>query len=1354
MTRITKSYFLIFILTLLGVWNVQMVLSNDYQITTLSSNDGLSQQDVECILQDQLGFIWIGTYDGLNRYDGNNFILFRHSPENPNTINDNRILALQEWPERNELWIGTDGGGLNCYNQKNEQFTRYIANPGEENCLWDNQVTAFDKYEDELWTGTINGPHCITFDSKNEIQIKHYRLNDRQNADETDQYILALGHDNNGNVIAGTRQHIFIKNVGEDYFREMFQTEGPMKQILRDNEGNLWILSDNAIYYYSLSHQNLPDYLLNPYVINKPSVSGLRKILQISDRQFLLATVSNIYWCNRNDNTFSFEKVSFTQNTFFEDNMLKSLMLDRTMNVWITSFMDGVARFDLNAKSIYNYMLDHPKAKDKNYIQAIAKDRQEQLWIGSSNGLFFQNLKNNTTLRFEEIEESVYGIFYDKDGDIWVNAGNDIYHIPSAQPKLITNLKDLSSLPKDIYPFEGPYAICQDDYDNIWIGMRSGLLRIHKNKGELSFELNDIHLEKTLQPVNNITKLLFDKSKNCLLVGTKNTGLQKIDISSSGEIVKTTSISKIEHGKAEHIWSIYKASDDSIYIGTDSGLKKLVNNETELEPVDCDDIRIQNYKITSIVEDGEKNLWLSTSMGLLRYSLQSKEVMIYLNTDGLSTNTLSEGSLYDSSSNKLYIGSIKGVNIIDLSTLKINHIAPESQFISLKINNEQILPNQAFNKHVLLTEALEYTNEIRLRHNENNFTIEFAALHYSNPNKNRYSYLLKDFSQGWTEVNSNIRSATFTNVPPGKYELQLRSANCDGVWSDNPRVLSIIISPPLWNTMWAYILYALIVGLIMYLVFRYLKDKELYKRELLREHLEHKKEMEIAEVKLKYHTNITHELRTPLSLISAPIEELIGKSYNDDFLNSRLQIVKSNADRLLQLIGQFLDFRKVINEKYSVTIRRVNLLQVLLKVKDDFSSIARQKGVVLEYYNDMATPYCWCDKEVISKICSNLLSNAIKYTPRNGRVTLYASQSSDNQTLYLSVEDTGIGISEKEINKIFERFYQVPGGTGGTGIGLNLCKHLALLHKGDIAVKSRPGEGSIFTLEIPIFRDVYPDEMISDENENPAEQAQQSQIEEEFEKADNKPLILIIEDNFELRDYINALLSETADVIVANNGKEGYEMATGSIPDIIVSDIMMPVMDGIEFTQKCKRDMRTSHIPIILLTAKSGQDNEIEGLTYGADDYITKPFNPKILKLRVHNLLMLTQQKKEEIISGAKKLNEQELHFIGTFEKIVLDNISSPEFGIDDICKKMAMSRMQLYRKMQAIINKKPSQYIKELKMKKAYTLITEKGLNITETMYEVGYANYSHFSRLYAEINGKTPREQLGMKSKQGDKE
>lgn len=1321
--------------------------SNSYRLTTLSSNDGLSQQDVECIIQDKHGFIWIGTYDGLNRYDGNDFLRFRHIPDNPNSISDNRILSLQEWPERDELWIGTDGGGLNCYNLKTHRFTQYLATGGKCRGLTDNQVTCFEKQDNELWIGTANGPHRITFSSGNKIHIEHFTLKSPQD-EAVLQYTVALAHDNNGNLIAGTTKGLFVKSPGEDEFRPVENMEITVRQLMKDQVGNLWLVTDQAIYYYSVYHQKIRNYLSAPYRLAFHPDAPFRKLLPVTDRLFLAATLNKLYWLQLTDNTFDFKEVSFTQNTFFADNGLKALLLDRTMNVWITSSMDGVARFDLNAKTIYHYPLAHPKANDKLFIQALIKDHKGRLWIGASNGVFIEDFAQRKTLRIESINENIYGIIEDNDKNIWISSLNNLYFIPEADERKVISVQEQPGLPKEACPFDGPYALCTDNRNTVWVGMRNGLLQIRKKETGFSYKVKDIQPAESMRAVNNVTKLLFFENENSLLIGTKNAGLLKARLTPEGEIDTILPVSRLQRGKEEHIWSVLQASDGTIYVGTDSGLEKLIRDsagQTELTPV-SDDLRVQTYKIAAIAEDNHRNLWLSTSLGLLRYSPLTGEVIHYLDTDGLSTNILGEGSYYDPKG-ILFVGSIKGINKLDLGSLETNDVAPETQITALKINNTPIIPQTKFNGRVLLDQSPEFTKNITLKHNENNFTVEFAALHFSNPAKNKFAYLLKGFNEKWTEVNNNIRSATFTNVPPGTYTLLVKSSNCDGIWDKTGRTLTITVTPAPWNTYWAYLLYALILTAILYCIYKYYKDKASIKKQLFMEHLEHKKEMEIAEVKLKYHTNITHELRTPLSLISAPVEELIEKSYQDEFLTSRLHIIKNNADRLLQLISQFLDFRKVINEKYTLCIRKTDLQKALSDIYADFQSMAQQKQLTLEYYNDTDTDEYWCDKDIIYKICFNLLSNAVKYTPAGGKITLYASQSPDHSKVYISVEDTGIGIDEKEIDKIFDRFYQIPGSTGGTGVGLNLCKHLAGLHQGKISVKSRPGEGSIFTLEIPNGRNAYPEDSIC---ENPSRPEDETVVAEPLPSGERaKPLILVVEDNFELRDYMVSLLSKDSKVIVANNGQEGYDKAVGHVPDLIVSDIMMPIMDGIELTQKAKNDIRTSHIPVILLTAKTTRESEIEGLFYGADDYITKPFNPQVLKLRISNQLRRVQKKKEEIDEGIRRLNERELAFLTSFENIVTENLSSPDFGIEEICRSLAMSRMQLYRKMTAIISKKPSQYIKEIKMKKAYALIKEKGLNITETMYEVGYTNYSHFSRLFAEVNGCSPREMLGMKTR-----
>jgi ligand-binding sensor domain-containing protein/CheY-like chemotaxis protein/nitrogen-specific signal transduction histidine kinase/AraC-like DNA-binding protein len=1335
-------FFFIFILLF-----QQAIVAKDYKITQFSSNEGLSQQDVECIVQDKQGFVWIGTYDGLNRYDGNNFVLFRHIPNDSSSISDNRIICLKEWAERNELWIGTDGGGLNCFDQKTQKFTCFLENKRDKQSLFDNQISCIDKENNSLWVGTSKGVNRLSFDAKNRISIERFSLK-VLTGEHISQYINAISHDLNGNIIVGTVNGLYCKQKNGVEFEFVKGLSETVKRIINDKSGNLWVITNAGINYYSPSQQKLNNYLSNPRTVNfnLENTKDIQSILPITDQLYMLATSNQVYWMTLKDNDFIFSKSTFSENTFFDNNKMKALMLDRSMNIWITSGLDGVARFDLNSKSIYHYPLKHAQVIDKLFIQALTKDSKGRLWIGSSKGVFIEDFKKNNTIRIESINDGIFDIIEDKKQNIWITSLRDIHFLPAGNEKKVISIMNLPNLPKEVSPLDGPYALCADSRNIIWVGMRSGLLQIKKENNSFSNKLIEIKLFKSLRTSNNITKILFEQQDNSLLIGTKNAGLLKAYLTVNGDVKGIQPISKPQNGKLEHIWSIFKASNGTIYVGTDSGLKKLIlkNGKETLELIDSD-IRLQTYKIAAMVGDNNHNLWLSTSMGLLCYNIENQSVKQYFITDGLSTNILTEGSFFDSKG-YLFIGSIKGLNIIDLSSLTANNILPQTQFSSLKINNVPIQPLKKINGRILLKNSLEYTENLKLKYYENNFSIEFASLHFSNPAKNMYSYRLVGFSNDWTEVNNSIRSATFTNVPPGKYTLEVKSSNCDGVWNEAPKSMIIQINPAPWDTFWAYLIYFMIVASIIYFILKYYFDRQKLKKELLEEHFQHSKDLEIAEVKLKYHTNITHELRTPLSLISAPTEELIAKSYNDDFLNSRLQIIKSNADRLLQLIGQFLDFRKVINEKYTLSIAKDNLNELLLNIKDNFMPSAKLKHINLELFYDLNEKNYWFDKEMVNKICYNLLSNAIKHTPIKGKISIYATQGSDETRALISVEDNGVGIAENEIGKIFERFYQVPGSVGGTGIGLNLCKHLANLHLGDITVKSRVGEGTIFTLEIPINKEAYNEDVIS---EKPLEvENKKSEILQEIdEEIDTKPVILVIEDNFELRDYIHNLLSEVYNVFLAENGAEGLKIAIEQIPDIIISDIMMPVMDGIEFTEKCKNTINTSHIPVILLTAKASEESQIEGLTYGADDYITKPFNPQILKLKVNNLIKLTKKRKKEVSQNMEKLNDREQKFMNTFEQIVLENYSTPDFGIDKICSMMAMSRMQLYRKMMAIVNKKPSQLIKELKMKKAYQLMKEKGMNITETMYELEYTNYTHFTRQFTEVNGISPRKVLGMK-------
>lgn len=1329
-----------------------MVSENRYTATVLNSDCGLSQHDCECILQDKLGFVWIGTYDGLNRFDGKTVETFRHNPSRPNSIGDNRIVALAEWQERDELWIGTDGG-LSLYNMRTGNFLTLSGYPE----LNDNYISCLLKDKNAIWAGTPAGLFRISVDATESVVVEQFPMFDgpRQVA----PYITALECDSDGNIYVANFSDMYIKTVGCRMFVKVMHFSNRIQQIYTDNLGQVWIITLREMFIYD----PVKGLCSSPVTtMNIGNTEHLCRILSVTNSLYLLLASKSLYWISVNNGEYVMEPVGFRDNYFWEDNVMKSMMIDNAMNIWITSAGDGVARFDLNSKAISHYG-EH--VNEKTYIQKIFVDKRRRMWIATNNGVSVLDSLDGVPVQMESITEAVYDIYEDSNG-IWISSSEHIYYLPNGDPDQITDVRQMSEFHGTGISFLGPYAITGNGNGVIWVGMRNGILKICRQDGHFNFSLNDVVSTQSIKEFNNITSLFFfdgGGGESYMFIGTKNMGLLRCGIADNGDLINPVAVRQRFPECGNHVWSITRVASGRIYVGTDCGVRELVvddDGQRSLVKL-CDDERINTYKIMSIVEDSKNNLWLNTSQGLLKYIVDRKETAVISASDGLSSNILCEGAWYNPDSNMLYVGGVKGVDVLDLNSLQTNNILPKTQITGIEVNSTPIHTGEEFNGRILLEETPEYADVINLKHYENNFSIEFASMHFSNPDKNTYVYKLEGFDDNWTTVDNNTHSAMFTNVPPGRYVFKVKSANCDGVLGTDERCMTIDIDTPIYQS-WVAVAVYILLGLgAIYAVFRYYSLRQRKKREDLMRQMDHDKEMEIAEAKINYNTNITHELRTPLSLIISPLDELLSKKYSDEFLESRLKMIKSNADSLLLLISQFLDFRKVVNEKMSLKIRSERLSELLSGILKSFAVTAEHKGIVLEFLDDLSVDTCWCDRDIIKKISSNLLANAIKYSPQGCHVILHAGITADNR-VQISVEDNGIGISEKDCEKIFDRFYQVPGTIGGTGIGLNLCKSLAQLHKGTIGVVSREGEGSIFTFAFPAAKDAYTGDIVEDIRPLTAADVEVSAVAEmvpEPTVTADKKVVLVIEDNVELRNYVVQLLQEDYKVIAAGNGQEGLAMTIDHIPDIVVCDIMMPIMDGIEYTRKIRQDIRTSHIPIILLTAKVAVESEIEGLSYGADDYVMKPFNPQVLKLRIENLLKLTSVKAQNAskeVDGDNSvpcMNERERNFVDTLRQLVTDNMSVPGYGMDDICSAMGMSRMQLHRKITAILNQKPSQFIKEVKMKRAYSLLKEKGLNITETMYEVGYSNYSYFSKLFVEVHGISPRELLGMRTRGDNK-
>jgi signal transduction histidine kinase/DNA-binding response OmpR family regulator len=673
------------------------------------------------------------------------------------------------------------------------------------------------------------------------------------------------------------------------------------------------------------------------------------------------------------------------------------------------------------------------------------------------------------------------------------------------------------------------------------------------------------------------------------------------------------------------------------------------------------------------------------------------------------------------------------------------------------------------NGRVILKRSLLLTKEITLTHGDKNFSVEFAALHYSNPKGNKYKYKLENYDNSWISTDAYTRRASYSDLPANTYYLKVLASNSDGLWSNEPAVLKIIVLPPWWLTWWAYFLYFIFISLIFFFSYKYIVSKIQFRNQLLIERLKVEKEKELAQMKMQFFTNVSHEFRTPLSLITDPLERLISEKIPQPKAQTYYTLMYKNAQRLLSLINQLLDFRKVESGNLQLKLSVHDIVPFIKNIADAFEFHASQRNIQFSFNTTLESLPLVFDPEKLDKIIYNLLSNAFKYTSDGGKIELdlYQTQSEPDENgfvdfVVIKVSDNGIGISPSYLDKIFDVFYQVDDDGNkpqGTGIGLALTKELVKLHKGKIAVKSEVGKGSLFVVFFPIIPNIEDNlSPSSHENEEKNYTSQhpnpnlllEDTIQTHSTSIDTgenlQPLILIVDDNNDVRVYLRSNLEDTYQIMEAKNGAEGVARAIELVPDLIISDIMMPGIDGIELCRKLKTDEHTSHIPIILLTARQSDEYKIEGYETGADAYITKPFNTAILQSRIKNLLDSRQRLRELFSKGSsfevKKIaiNVTDEAFINKVLKLIEENMSETNFDTDALASKLRMSRSQLYRKIKALTNQTVHDFITTFRMNKAAELLLNGELSISEVAYKVGYSLHTNFTRSFIKQFGETP--------------
>ena len=1290
------------------------------KINHLSVNRGLSQQDVETLIQDRYGFMWFGTYDGLNRYDGYRIETFRYDPDLSNTIADNRITALYESSD-GKIWIGTEGSGLLFFNPATDEFGK-VDHPVFKSGRCGSIFAFVEISRNRLLVGSTHGLFIIPdiFSKKTDV----LPLNIQNGIVSRIRYLQV---ETDPIVWIGTETGAY---------RVQISPQNKLKVLFSDNSNRLINgvvkLSDNSYAIYGVGGIELykHKFLINRLERTDDKILIGTTVLRIvkHEADWLIATTNNIFKWNEVNAPISFAPLN---EDFFQNNTLQNILVGKGNNLWITSRNKGVAQIDLNPVKFYNYTLP---AKDL-FVKVMVVARNGKKFIGIKDyGLLIESAPGSNKFNWLFKGKTVASLMEDSQHNIWLFSDQLYMLSPNGQLTAVSTFKGYK------FAFGYHLSCCEDNNGNVWVSTSRGLAKIEVKTRLIHYI--PFPVNKFTSSENLSLNIYFDKFNNTIYCCTKEEGLYKYNISKN-KLEQFTTESGLS---SNHIWCLTIQNGSTIWVGTDVGVNQLVlkKDGVSIKSI-SDDSRIRNAKVMALCIDKFNNLWFTTSQGLFAFNVSTSQIMEFNYSDGLLSNTLSEVAIVDSSG-LIWISSISGINYFDPQNLKPNLYEPNLVLRDFKVFNESIRPNMPFHGHVILKKSLLETSVITLKYDENNFQLEVAPIHYANPSKNKIAYRLSNIDKNWVETRNRIIS--YNNLPSGKYTLEIKGANCDGTWNKKALLLEIIVKPAPWASWWAYLIYIFIISTMAIVFYRYFIGKRKLSQQLQQKQQEHDNERQLNEAKLRFHTNITHEIRTPLALIVAPLYELLQIKIKDTQVQKHIQTIARNTDVLTRLVNQFLDFRKAVTTNYPLQISQQDLKQTIDKTVALFTEQAKMKLINYQYICDSEDFIAWYDEDKISKIVINLISNALKFTPQNGSIFILLEQSED--TAQITVEDTGCGIPEDDLINIFERYFQASNNSkGGTGIGLSLSKQLALIQHGDIVVKSQIGKGSTFIVSFPIIKDAYSDAELKEAQPNQLDMSISSLLPEvkelkkqTSETRNEKPIVLVIEDNMELADYMIDSLSKNYRIYHTTNGNQGLEMALIHTPNIILSDIMIEGMDGIQLTQTLKSDIRTNHIPIILISARSSEDEILEGLHTGAEDYLVKPFNPDVLKLKIKNLIRLSNTTKNKDAEGDKisQLCEREQKFINELRQIVLDEMISADFSVEFVCKKLGTNRMQLHRKMMSILGITASDFIKQIRFEQAKVLLETTDMNISETMYEVGLSSLYNFTQTFQQLFNESP--------------
>ncbi len=1383
--------FELLILSFFAIISLTTQAENDLKFNHLTVNDGLLHNTTTCIAQDSSGFIWIGTQRGLNRFDGYKIDSYLNKGDVYTTVFNNRIRKIEV--KGNYLWVATMQG-LQCFDIRKKEYIDFI----DEDRIGNNKLQTIhslliDK-QNRIWIGVKGKTVCaLIVEDKNGIRLKNVKINNQPNFSLLANYLAEVVELANGTIILLTNGKLYELQNKNVLDLKSKPVPTPFTDITKiHSDGNdLWLFSNNKA-------------IVVRYAKGKLTILDEIKFPSLSVRE--VSSSANFIWITTNQGVMQIAKARSANRIQFHSHSVldpysvcsdhhSDILIDNKNNLWVSTYSGGVSYTNIGKQKfeLIKYM---PNSSNKylpsEFVYSIHEDIKGHIYVGTKfGGVSRFNVQTKTfdyTIDLHQKLGYLATVPCIQSDDEWIYAlvsyqGSNIYRIHKLNQKI--------ELVKSFSP-NTAFSFGFDKHQQLWVGVLGiGLycLKI-ENAKVVNEKLYTINSDPELNLSSNDVNFIFnDKQKNEVLISTTN-GINRLLLDEKG-VVSGIAYYIAEENKpnslsSNYVWPIDKENDSTYWVGTmGTGLNRIIigkrvvgTAEYKAEHFGTNEGAPSN-DIESVLVDKFGRVWCGGRY-LSSFDYKTKKFKTYYEEDGLQSYLFATGTSCKSRNGMLFFGGLKGMNYFmpDTTVERQNY---NVVFSRLLIDGKVLHVADTLNGRVVLGKDLQFLSKLKIPYPCNNLTIEFTSLTYSRKKNIQYRYKLRGFDNDWIYTNGLSPYASYSKLPYKNYHFVVE-VGIDNHWQKSGNIIEIKMLPPWWQSVWAYLIYFAIVSVLVYIAARYSLNWINLKRQISLQNEREKQKEELMELKMNFFTNISHEFKTPLTLINNSVSEIENK-FEQLIGNRYFQILKRNNSKLLHLISELMDFQRLDASLIELKTAEIDVCKFVQEIVDEFLPLSESSGIELNLSLPTTPILAWVDEECLTKIISNVISNSIRYTERGGAIHVelsvgkldnyktkfnskvaFTEEMHSGKQLIIGVTDTGIGITSESLPEIFERFHTVLSKTSkhlGSGVGLALVKSLVELHKGGVLISSERFVGTEFVFTIPLDADYLNENQKTTDNQFDRQlffndykvQMLDEEIAQIDETDDSKPSLLLVDDNKDILMILKEHFKADYNILLAEDGEEALKTCNDKFPDIIISDVMMPKMNGLELCNIIKSQFNTCFIPVILLTARGTTEQQIEGLDEGADAYIPKPFHLGLLHSTIINLLKKSKLANQQIKPNEldvneintirnKNLNAEKQQFIEKLTQIIENNIDNSDYSVDKLCVEIGISRSRLYLKMKDITNDSLGNYIRNLRLQKATELLRNTNLSISEIAYQVGFQNTSFFSRSFKQRFGISPTE------------